>query len=452
LQAYIVIDLGFGDCGKGLLTDFLVRKRNAGLVVRYNGGAQAGHHVVTPDGRQHTFSQFGSGTFVPRVKTFLSRHVVIDPAALLVEGDILVAKNVPDAFSRLRVSDRALVITPFHRAANRIREILRGENRHGSCGVGVGEAVEDAQQYPETRVLAGDLANPGLLRRKLSTIRERKRTRLEELLGDFVSNAELDRERQIFTREDVIDLWMDSLSRINALHLVVPDALLEKWLGETEKVIFEGAQGVLLDAEAGFHPYTTWSNCRADNAHEILEEMAPGASITRVGVMRSYAVRHGPGPLPTETPELDGLVSEHNRTNAWQGRVRYGWFDAVLGRYALDASGGVNALAVTHMDLLPSLKSWNYCSGYALPRTTIPEIIDSKISDSMQVSFRIPNHATLDERRAVSSWLSTVSPVVRSCPPEETQVVQKIEDLLCREVNIVSGGNKAEDVETINSF
>ena len=90
MRAYIIVDLGFGDAGKGLLTDFLARRCHAGLVVRYNGGAQAGHNVVTADGRQHTFAQFGSATFIPGVRTYLSQHVVIHPGALLVEGDLLV--------------------------------------------------------------------------------------------------------------------------------------------------------------------------------------------------------------------------------------------------------------------------------------------------------------------------------------------------------------------------
>jgi adenylosuccinate synthase len=127
LRAYILVDLGFGDCGKGLLTDFLARHFDAGLVVRYNGGAQAGHNVISPDGRQHTFSQFGSATFIPGVKTYLSKHVVVHPRALLVEGDILVGKGVNDAFSRIRISDQTLVITPFHQAANHPRNRSRRE-------------------------------------------------------------------------------------------------------------------------------------------------------------------------------------------------------------------------------------------------------------------------------------------------------------------------------------
>ncbi len=139
MRAFVVVDLGFGDSGKGLLTDFLARRTGASVVVRYNGGAQAGHNVVTSDGRHHTFAQFGAGSFVPGVRTFLSRHVIVHPTALLFEGRALEEKGVGDVFSRLRVSEAARVITPFHQAANRLRELARGEARHGSCGVGVGE-------------------------------------------------------------------------------------------------------------------------------------------------------------------------------------------------------------------------------------------------------------------------------------------------------------------------
>jgi adenylosuccinate synthase len=259
LHAYIVVDLGFGDSGKGLLTDFLVRHFEAGVVVRYNGGAQAGHNVIALDGRHHTFSQFGSGTFIPGVKTYLSRHVVIHPGALLVEGDILKGMGVQDAFYRLRLSDQALVITPFHQAANRIREMVRGKNRHGSCGVGVGEAVEDSLLHAEDCVLAGDLANPTTLKRKLRSIREQKRKQLVELCIDKSHGVSLTREWKIFEEEDVIDRWISSISRIGELGMIVSDSVLERWFRETETVIFEGAQGVLLDADAGFHPFTTLS-------------------------------------------------------------------------------------------------------------------------------------------------------------------------------------------------
>ncbi|MGC5031423.1 adenylosuccinate synthetase, partial [Micromonospora sp. DT229] len=134
----IVVDLGYGDAGKGTVVDWLCATRPVQMVVRFNGGAQAAHNVVLPDGRHHTFAQFGAGTFHPGVWTHLSRHVVVDPLALAAEADHLAELGVPDALDRLTVDGEALLATPYHRAANRARELSRGADRHGSCGLGVG--------------------------------------------------------------------------------------------------------------------------------------------------------------------------------------------------------------------------------------------------------------------------------------------------------------------------
>src|SRR4051794_33587520 len=125
MSAWIVVDLGFGDAGKGSVVDFLVREHQTHTVVRFNGGAQAAHNVVLPDGRHHTFSEFGSGTFVPGVRTHLSRFMLVDPAALLAEERHLRSLGVSDAFERLSVDGRAIVVTPFQKAANRLREMSR---------------------------------------------------------------------------------------------------------------------------------------------------------------------------------------------------------------------------------------------------------------------------------------------------------------------------------------
>jgi len=452
LRAYIVVDLGFGDAGKGLLTDFLVRRYNANLVVRYNGGAQAGHNVVTPDGRHHTFSQFGSGTFIPHVKTYLSRHVVIHPTALLIEGDLLEKKGVPDPFSRLCVSDQALVITPFHQAMNRIRETVRGNNRHGSCGIGVGEAVEDALQYLENRILAGDLNNPNLLRQKLQIIREQKLEQIDTLRKDISSSDFPLQEYEIFEREDVINSWISSIARIEKLGLVTPDSTLEQWLRKSENVVFEGAQGVLLDADAGFHPYTTWSRSTTVNAAEIIKQMAPDSQTVKIGVMRSYAVRHGPGPLPTETDELRSAIDEHNKYNEWQGTVRYGWFDAVLTRYAMEATGGIDSLAVTHMDILPHLNKWNYCPGYKEYSGLLDKTADSTTSDDMLTSFSLPQSLSLEQRTQFTQILAEAVSVTDTCSNDEEEVIEKIETLTRIPIGIISRGPSAENVEILDSF
>lgn len=452
MRAYIIVDLGFGDAGKGLVTDFLARHLEAGVVVRYNGGAQAGHNVVTADGRQHTFSQFGSGTFRPGVKTYLSRHVVIHPGALLVEGAVLESKGVPDPFSRLRLSEQALVITPFHQATNRIREIVRGADRHGSCGVGVGEAVDDELHHPQDAILAGDLANPATLRQKLRSIREQKYEQLVKICKDQSPGVSLAREWAIFEDGDVIDRWISSISRICELGLVVPDSVLEHWLARTETAIFEGAQGVLLDADAGFHPYTTWSRCTAENASNLIKELASDARVFQIGVMRSYAVRHGPGPLPTETDVLAPIVSEHNQQNEWQGVVRYGWFDAVLTRYALGVVGRLDALAVTHMDLLPRLEKFKYCVGYDGYPGLEHMPVGKNATTGVLNNFRFDPLLDIGQREQITKALSAVVPVLETCDVNEGEVIRKIGELLGQPVGIISRGPCAEHVQVLDQI
>jgi adenylosuccinate synthase len=174
MNATILVDLTFGDAGKGSLVDYLVRRDNAHTVIRFNGGAQAAHNVVLPDGRHHTFSQFGSGTFVPGVRTHLSRFMLFDPLALAAEERHLRSVGVTDAFDRLTLDRRALVVTPFQRAANRLREVARGDARHGSCGMGIGETMSDV--LDDNLALRGaDLLNPSRLRRTLRQVQEAKR-------------------------------------------------------------------------------------------------------------------------------------------------------------------------------------------------------------------------------------------------------------------------------------
>jgi adenylosuccinate synthase len=453
LRAYIVVDLGFGDSGKGLLTDYLVRHFNAGVVVRYNGGAQAGHNVVTPGGQHHTFSQFGAGTFIPHTRTYLSRHVVIHPTALLVEGDLLQKKGVQDPFSRLRISEQALVITPFHQATNRIREIVRGANRHGSCGVGVGETVEDALiNSHNCCIVAGHLNNPTVLQRKLNGIREQKWEQVIALCKNVPHSVQLEQELKVFQKQDVINVWMSSVSRVRELGLVVSDFILKQWLTDTEHVVFEGAQGVLLDEDVGFHPYTTWSHCTTVNAQEIVRDMAPGSPVFQIGVMRSYMMRHGPGPLPSETNELASMISEHNTLNKWQGAVRYGWFDAVLARYALQATGGVDSLAVTHMDILPHLDKWKYCQSYKEYQNISNMGIDTLTSNGLLTNFRTPDGLSLDQRAQFTQALFTVTPELNTFKAKEEDVIQGIETLIGRPVGIVSHGPSAEHVQALTSL
>ncbi|MCD0451068.1 adenylosuccinate synthetase [Actinocorallia sp. API 0066] len=343
----VVVDLGFGDGGKGTVVDWLCARgggrRPFHAVVRFNGGAQAAHNVVTPDGRHHTFAQVGAGTFTPGVRTYLSRFVMVDPLALAAEADHLRTVGVPDALARLAVSSDALLTTPYHRAANRARELARGAARHGSCGMGVGETARYALDHPDAP-RAGDCLSPARLRRSLTALRSR-------VLDEFPT-----------ADAPPVDACVDAFTAFASAVAVVDEARFLPYLLAEGPVVFEGAQGVLLDELHGFHPYTTWSTTTFANALDLLS----GAEAVRLAVTRTYTTRHGPGPFVTEDPALH-RPEPHNTAATWQGAFRVGHFDAVALRYALRACDGADYLALTHTDTPPTDLCTSYQGFTALP-------------------------------------------------------------------------------------
>ena len=329
----IVTDLGYGDAGKGTVVDWLCAQRRVGAVVRFNGGGQAAHNVVLPDGRHHTFAQFGSGTF-RGVPTHLSRFVVVDPLALAAEAAHLGEVGVPHPFGLLTVDREALLATPYHVAAGRARELARAADRHGSCGMGVGETMSYALEHPGLAPTVGDCEAPARLARKLRALRETLK-----VSGPPVA--------------DCVAAYRAFAERVTLVDSSFTTALLRG-----RPVVFEGAQGVLLDEWHGFHPYTTWSTTTFANALALLD----GVPAVRLGVLRTYTTRHGPGPLVTEDPTLE-TAEAHNGTGPWQGPFRVGHFDAVAHRYALAVAGGADALALTHLDVPVSRMCVSYDMG-----------------------------------------------------------------------------------------
>ena len=337
VEAVIVVDLGFGDSGKGTITEALVHQLGANWVVRHNGGAQAGHNVVLPDGRSHTFSQFSAGTFTSGVNTYLSKYMVLHPGGLLEEARVLRSKGVANPLRRVFIDPDARVITPFHQAANRLREILRGAGRHGSCGLGVGETMNHSLQHPEESLIAADLLDPEVMRAKLVRIQQR-------YFAEFHSLWNLRKHPQGASEFATLECPRIARDFLAQAREIAPRVGPVRPSG---RVVFEGAQGVLLDEWRGFHPYTTWSTCTFDNALTLVREW--GGRALRMGVVRSYATRHGAGPFPTED-ELLELPEPHNKWGPWQHGFRQGWLDLVLLRYAVKACGGLDGLAVTHLD------------------------------------------------------------------------------------------------------
>src|SRR5687768_676429 len=319
-HAILVIDLAYGDCGKGTIVDFLTRRHRAHTVVRFNGGPQAAHNVVTPGGRHHTFAQFGSGTFVPGVRTLLSRFVLVEPYALFNEAEHLDSVGVVDALSRLVIDERCVVITPAHQAANRLRELARGDAAHGTCGMGIGETMQDAIDRPELTLRAGELRDRAVVRTKLRGTVDWKREQLRDAAAALRGHPKAARDLATLAEPTWLDAAVENYAALARAVSIADESQVGEILRSDGATIFEGAQGVLLDEWFGFHPHTTWSTTTFANAETLLEEAGFNGERTRLGVLRSYFTRHGNGPLVTEEANLAAALPEiHNGENGWQG-------------------------------------------------------------------------------------------------------------------------------------
>jgi adenylosuccinate synthase len=368
-QAVFIADLGFGDAGKGTITDFLTRELAAHTIVRYNGGPQAGHTVVTHDGRSHTFAQFGSGMLLPYTRTLLSRFMLINPFNMLKEEEHLHTFGIRDAPQRTLVDRRALVITPFQKAMNRLRELGRAENRHGSCGEGIGECMADYLKYGNSVLFVGDLLDSAILLKKLRFMRDAKNAEFEAL-AEIYGKQRIDREPikqeiAVLQSLDALEDYMDFYEFFSHWVKIVDEAEVQSLFDLPGTMLFEGAQGVLLDENYGFAPYTTWSTTTFANADMLVREHNYTGEVTRLGVVRAHATRHGVGPFPTEDHALTlALPDKHNPRNAWQQAFRVGHFDMVATRYAQDMIGKLDYLAVTHVDRLQDVPEWKVCDAY----------------------------------------------------------------------------------------
>lgn len=367
-----VLGLGFGDCGKGHFIDALTRRWNAHTVVRFNGGAQAGHNVVTstatkPTGVHHTFSQFGAGTLVPGTRTLLLDPMVVHPTALLMEAEALGRIGVHDALPRLTIDARCRVTTPYHQAAGRLRERLRGAAAHGTCGVGVGETVRHGLANPEQVLRYADLFPAGAKAAadRLRAIRETLLAEFEPLCMDGSAGSQSE-EFQALQDEVIGRKW---LAVAQALARQCPPESVESIRSQLRQpgyVLFEGAQGVLLDEWRGFHPHTTWSTISTAAVERVAACFEIGEPIEHYGVLRSYLTRHGAGPLPTYDAALDDRLPEpHNHAAGWQGQFRRGHPDAVLLRYALEAVGNLTGLLISHLDVFQRCGPLKWCERYS---------------------------------------------------------------------------------------
>lgn len=337
-RATVVIGAGFGDEGKGLVTDYYASRIDSATVVRFNGGAQAGHTVCTPAGQRHVFSHVASGTFAG-ARTFLSKHFVVDPALFLREWKRLQEFKVcPEVL----VDRRARVSLPYDALTNQIVETNRARNRHGSCGIGFGECIERSltpELTLEVKDLIGVADRVDRLRRLIEAV---KKTWLPVRLAQLGvtnprSNPELSSLLDLVESEKLRERWIEDAIEFGDLIKVANVSVLADSACRGA-LIFEGAQGLLLDQNHRWFPHVTRSNTGLRNVVEIVQEVGL-ESLDVTYVTRSYTTRHGAGPLPRETPvkPYEKACDNTNLTNTYQGSLRYAYLDLDLLRESVNA-------------------------------------------------------------------------------------------------------------------
>ncbi len=345
----IVVGAQFGDEGKAKITDLLAK--NAHVVVRYQGGCNAGHTVVV-DGETYKFRLIPSGILYKGSTCILGPGMVIDPKAFLAELNGLLERGLDD--SRLKLSAHAHVTMPYHLIIDAAEEASRGEQKIGTTNRGIGPTYSD--KCARTGIRIEDLLDYQVLRAKLEWLVPRKNIILERLYG-------LPPLKML----DILEEYTGYAEKM-AKYVCDTAAIIFQSVQERKNILFEGAQGTLLDLDHGSYPYVTSSSPSAGGAC-VGAGIGPTIIDRVIGVSKAYMTRVGEGPFPTEETGVDGEKLRQTGT-AWAeigvvtGRPRRcGWFDCVLGRYAVRING-LDCLAITKLDVLDEFDEIKVCVAY----------------------------------------------------------------------------------------
>lgn len=352
----VVIGAQWGDEGKGKIVDWLAEETSG--VVRFQGGHNAGHTLVV-DGKKTVLRLIPSGILHEKLDCFIGSGVVVSPEALMGEIDELNAAGVKNVEGRLKIAPTATLILPYHIALDQAREASRGIGKIGTTGRGIGPAYEDKVARRAIRMV--DLFDTAKLKEKLEAVLAYYNVQLQYLHG-----------AEPVTLEAVLAVIEKYAPRIKPMIADVSRTLYEK-NQKGEKLLFEGAQGTLLDIDYGTYPFVTSSNCLAGAA-------SAGAGVPPqmlgyvLGIVKAYTTRVGSGPFPTELFDDvgAGLAERGNEFGSVTGRARRcGWFDAAALKRSIQVNG-ITGMCITKLDVMDGMKEIKICVGYTLPdgRTT----------------------------------------------------------------------------------
>jgi adenylosuccinate synthase len=346
MPAFVVVGTQWGDEGKGKITDYLAEK--ADVVARYQGGNNAGHTIVFA-GNKYKLHLIPSGIFYKDKICVIGNGVVVDPKALVQEIEYLHSHKV--STDNLRISNRAHVIMPYHIKLDSIEEDAKGTNKIGTTRRGIGPAYTD--KFARVGIRIADLMDPEEFERKLRRNLKEKNRMLEKV---YVADG--------FAIEDLLDEYL-AIAEILRPYVTDTSVLLNDAIDAGKEVLFEGAQGVMLDIDHGTYPFVTSSNPIAGGVC-IGAGVGPTKIHQVIGVAKAYTTRVGDGPFPTE---LSNEIGNHIREVGHEygtttGRPRrVGWFDSVVVRHARRVSG-VTGLSLHSIDVLTGINSLKICTAY----------------------------------------------------------------------------------------
>lgn len=373
--------LEFGDEGKGTMVDYVASESEDPEVVRDGGGYQAAHYVVHSDGRWYCASQTGAGMFNSGVRAFLSKEMFIEPANLLWDHMNLQKIGIDDCMARLSIDSRCPIATPVHQMIGRMLEVSRGKNRHGSTGMGIGQAVRDKKIKGAAVLNLGDTLDEVILEEKIKALFSEKFGQAEMLVENNPGNIEL---AEIYRRYQttlsprlLVNKYRSFISAYSSL-IVNGDEYFAELLESQKTIVFEGAQGALLDPGSGLTPYVTKTPTTFAPAEELLAGRVKRSDMKKIGIMRAYGHRHGAGPLVTEDENLAKMLPEmHNVYNPWQGAFRVGWFDLPAIRHGIAINREIDSIALTNLDRLSEFEKVKVCISYLYDGSECQELDDS---------------------------------------------------------------------------
>jgi adenylosuccinate synthase len=429
MSSIVIIGTQWGDEGKGKIVDLL--SEHADVVVRFQGGNNAGHTIVFGD-EQVILHLIPSGILHPNTLCIIGNGVVIDPFVLVEEIDMLKGKGHFEDDGMLKISDEANVIMPYHKRLDLARERAKKKGKIGTTGRGIGPAYEDKASRMGIRI--GDLKNPKNLRERLLSVLPEKNFLLTEFLND-----------EPFECDELFDLLMKKAERITP-YISNTSVILNERIARNNVVMFEGAQGALLDVDHGTFPYVTSSHTVAGSA-ATGAGVGPRAIDAVYGISKAYTTRVGSGPFPTElTDDIGDYLQEKGAEfGATTGRKRRcGWYDVVAVKHAVRLNS-LSGLIITKLDVLTGVDHIKICVGYEADGDTS----DVFPADSLLLDQITPHYIE------VPGWDEDITGVrtFDTLPKNARKYLRTIEEHLGIPIHMISvGAERSETIHIKNPF